>query len=438
MTFKLNTLILISILICNTAFAQTQVIKDIIEENYDYLDNLYKYFHAHPELSLQEKNTSKRLANELRELGFTVTENVGGYGIAGILKNGDGPVVMVRSDMDALPMKEETGVSFASTQIGTTLEGEETYVMHACGHDMHMTVMVGTAKVLAELKDQWRGTLVFIGQPAEELLSGARAMIEDGLFERFPIPDYMLALHVNSAMESGKVGFSSGFAYANVDLGEIIVRGRGGHGAYPDLSVDPIVIASKIVLDLQTLISREVSALDPVSLSIGSIRGGSSANIIPGEVVMEVALYIHRIETRERLIRRITEKLEGTGMGTGLPEEYWPRLILDEKSRVSSVYNDPELGIKLEETFNNLFGEENVLETPPFMYGEDFGEYNNARPEIPGVLFGIGSISPEDMANDLTDIPSTHSPEYLPDFEPTLKTGILAMSGAVLELLAAD
>lgn len=438
MIFKINTLILVFKLICSSAaFGQTQV-ENIIDDEYDYLDALYKHFHAHPELSLQEQNTSQRLAGELRQLGFTVSERVGGYGIVGVLENGDGPVILVRSDMDALPMREETGVPFASTQIATRPDGQESYVMHACGHDLHMAVMVGTAKVLTELKGRWQGTLVFIGQPAEELLSGARAMIADGLFERFPVPDYMLALHVNSAMPSGQVGFSSGYAYANVDMGEIIVRGRGGHGAYPDLTIDPIVLASKLVLGLQTLISREVSALEPANLSIGSIQGGSSANIIPNEVVLQVALNVHNNEIREQLIRRIHEMLEGAGVAAGLPEEDWPRLILNEDTRVASVYNDPELGNKLKNTFNSILGEKNVLETRPFMYGEDFGEYNNARPDIPGVLFGIGSIKPEDMEGDLTDIPSTHSPEYLPDIEPTLRTGILTMSGAVLDLLAID
>lgn len=442
MTYKCIALLPFFTLIFSSAvFPQTHAVEQIMDENYDYLESLYKHFHAHPELSLQEDNTSAKLAGELRQLGFTVTERVGGYGIVGVLENGDGPVILVRSDMDALPMREETGVPFGSTQITTTNEGEETYVMHACGHDMHMAIMVGTARVLTGLKDRWQGTLVFIGQPAEELLSGARAMIADGLFERFPDPDYMLALHVNSAMESGQVGFSSGYAYANVDMGRIVVRGRGGHGAYPNLTIDPVVIASKLVLDLQTLISREMSALDLANISVGSIRGGSSANIIPNEVLMDVALNAHGEETRERLIRRIREKLEGAGMAAGLPREDWPRLILDEDTRVSSVYNNPGLGRKLEETFTRVLGEENVNETPPLMYGEDFGEYGSAKPEIPAILFGVGSIDPEvveQAGGDFSEIPSTHSPEYLPHLTPTMKTGILTMSSAVMDLLSAD
>lgn len=439
---KIKIFIAVFIFAClsvQTIFCQTAAISEIIDDQYHLLVDLYKHFHENPELSLQEKNTSQKLAGELRQLGFAVTEEVGGYGIVAVYENGDGPVVLVRSDMDALPMREETGVPFASTTISKTTDGSETYVMHACGHDMHMTTMVGTARVLKQLKNQWSGTLVFIGQPAEELLSGARAMIRDGLFERFPVPDYMLALHVNSAMASGQVGFSSGYAYANVDMGEIIVKGRGGHGAYPDLTIDPVVIASKLVLDLQTLISREVSAIDPANISIGSIHGGSSANIIPNEVRMEIALNVHNENTRQRLIKRIEEKLQAAGIAAGLPEQEWPQLIFNEDTRVASVYNDPDLGEQVCSTFERVLGRENVHETLPFMYGEDFGEYNHAMPEIPGLLFGVGSISPkalEAAEAGFEEIPSTHSPKYLPDTKATLHTGILTMSSAILDLMS--
>ena len=427
--------------ISSKAFGQSDAINDInyiIDDHFESLEVLYKHFHANPELSLQEENTSRRLAEELRHLGFSVTEQVGGYGIAGVYENGDGPVILVRSDMDALPMREETGVPFASSATAVTIDGSETYVMHACGHDMHMTTMVGTAKVLVQLRDQWSGTLVFIGQPAEELFLGARAMIGDGLFERFPQPDYMLALHVDSAMPSGQVGFSSGYAYANVDMGEIVVKGRGGHGAYPNYTVDPVVMASRIVLDLHTMISREISATDPANISIGFIRGGSSANIIPNEVRMEMALNVHNENTRERLIRRIEEKLKAAGIAEGLSEDEWPQLILNDETRVASVYNDPEMGERVRHTFQRVLGPENVYEPLPFMYGEDFGEYNHAMPDIPGILFGVGSIPSDDIKAaeaGLKEIPTTHSPLYLPDLEPTLRTGILTMSSAIIDLM---
>lgn len=436
---KKSTLLLLVIIFSavSTVQAQTDAVKEIIDSNYDYLTNLYKHFHSHPELSQQEKYTSARLAKELQQIGFSVTEHIGGHGVVGVFENGEGPNILVRSDMDALPIKEQTGVDFASTKTFTNEDGEETPVMHACGHDMHMTVMVGTARALKEMKDQWQGTLIFIGQPAEELFTGARAMIADGLFERYPEPDYMLALHVGSSRAAGKVGMASGYAYANVDMGKIVVKGRGGHGAYPNLTVDPVVIASKLVLDLQTLISREIAATDLANISIGSIRGGTSANIIPDEVIMDVALNVHNEDTRQKLLNRIREMCAAAGKAAGLPEEDWPELRLNKDTRVSSVYNDPELVGDLRRTFNELLGEENVQETQPSMYGEDFGEYNHAKPDIPGVIFGLGSIDPEVMeSRSPSEIPSTHSSKYIPDLEPTLRTGILSMGSVVLDLLS--
>lgn len=440
MKIKLQSAILslIMLLICNSPlFSQIGEIKNIIDQEYDYIENLYKYFHAHPELSTEEAETSDRLAGELEQLGFSVTEEVGGHGIVAVLENGDGPVVMVRADMDALPIKEETGVPFASTKTVTTSDGESVPVMHACGHDMHMSVMVGTARVFANLKDQWEGTLVLIGQPAEEKLMGARAMIEDGLFARFPLPDYILGLHVNSAQASGEVGYSPGYAYANVDVGRIVVKGRGGHGAYPDLTVDPVVLASRLVLDLQTIISREISALDPANITVGSIHGGTSGNIIPNEVELELVFRTLDDGTREKLIKRINEVSEGTGYAAGLPEADWPRLELESESHVSSVYNTPELGERLKKSFSKAVGEENVYVIPPLMYGEDFGEYGSEKSEIPAFLFSLGSVKPKAMKaaeKGLIDPPSTHSSKYLPDVEPTIRTGILTMSSAVFDL----
>src|SRR5690625_396294 len=435
------TLLLFCTFTVRPGMSQNSDVKEVIHENYEYVEELYKYLHANPELSLQEVKTSERLAEELSKLGFTVTEGVGGHGIAALLENGDGPVVLFRSDLDALPMREETDVSFASTKKAVTADGQETYVMHACGHDMHMATMVGTARVLTELKDQWSGTLIFVGQPAEEILVGARAMIADGLFERFPEPDYMLALHVNSALESGHVGFSSGYAYANVDMGEIIVKGRGGHGAYPELTVDPVVMAAKLVIDLHSTINRETPATEPVNISIGSIQGGSAANIIPDKVTMKIAINTHNPAVRENLIRRMKEKMQATGIAAGLPESEWPELILNENSRVASVYNDPDLSEKVRQTFVEILGKENVHETLPFMYGEDFGEFNNEKPHIPAVLFGLGAIASEiitDPEVDIGNIPSTHSPMFLPDIEPTLRTGIFTASHAIMDLLSQE
>jgi amidohydrolase len=442
MNFKSSIFFIVFILMSyHPVLAQTEGIQSTIDDEYDYVENLYKYLHANPELTLQELNTSKRIAEELRELGIEVTENVGGYGVVGVYENGDGPVIMVRSDMDALPIQEQTGVPYASTQTAILDNGEETPVMHACGHDMHMAVMVGTARSLIRLRGQWEGTLVFIAQPAEEGGIGARRMIEDGLFERFPRPDYALALHVNSAMESGKAGIVSGYAYSNVDNLTISVKGRGGHGAYPDLTVDPIMIASRLVLDLQTIISREISAMDPAVLSVGAFRGGRTPNVIPDEVELQITLRTFRDEVRDKIVRRIREMSDAAGKAAGLPEEEWPEITFSE-TPLPSVYNHPGLAARIMQTFINVLGEENVSELSPAMYGEDFAWYGRVSPEIPALIYSLGSVDPEDMASyeeGLIDaLPSTHSSRFLPDLEATLQTGILTMSSAVLELMMQD
>jgi amidohydrolase len=442
MNLKFQVFFFTASLILNfQAAAQTQAIQEIIDHEYGYLEELYKHLHAHPELSNREENTSERIADELRRIGLVVTENVGGFGVVGVLENGEGPVVMVRSDMDALPIMEETGVSFASTRTAVLASGEETGVMHACGHDMHMAVMVGTARALNKLRDQWSGTLIFIAQPAEETGSGARAMISDGLFERFPRPDYSLALHVNSALESGKAGVVSGYAYANVDNITILVKGRGGHSAYPDLTVDPIIIASGLVLNLQTIISREISALDSAVLSVGSFRGGHTANVIPNEVELRITLRTFRDEVREKIIRRIRDMSDAAGKAAGLPEGEWPEIELNENPN-PSVYNDPPLAERVSRTLKNVLGKDNVVDISPVMYGEDFALYGRSSPDIQAVLYSLGSVKPADIAlyeeGSIDAIPSTHSSRYLPDLEPTLRTGILTMGSTVLELMSSD
>lgn len=416
---------------------KAQDLQEIISENYTELEELYKHFHSHPELSFQEENTSKRMAEELKNLGFEVTEGIGGYGVVGIFKNGEGPTVMVRSDMDALPIEEETGAAYASTQ-SSVLNGEETPVMHACGHDMHITVMTGTAKALTELKDEWSGTLMMIAQPAEEIGAGAKAMIEDGLFERFPRPDYALALHVNSAMASGKAGITPGYAYASVDEIKIFVKGRGGHGAYPDLTVDPVIMASKLVLDLQTIISREISAFESAVLSVGAIRSGNSFNTVPGEAELRLTLRTFKHKIREKIIHRIHEMADAAGKSAGLPEEEWPQVVVDEDP-LAEVYNSPELSEIIGVTFKQVLGEENFEDLIPVMYGEDFGQYGRVEPQIPILLYSIGAIETEKIKMQeqglIDSIPSTHSSGFLPDVEPTLRTGVLTMSSAVLRLM---
>jgi amidohydrolase len=418
--------------------AQSQHMQQLIDEKYPGLEELYQHLHSNPELSLQEENTAKRMSLELQRLGFTVTEGVGGYGVVGVFENGPGPTVMVRSDMDALPIREQTGVEFASTKRAILPNGDETYVMHACGHDLHMTTMIGTAAVLTRLHENWSGTLIMIAQPAEEIGTGAQAMIDDGLFERFPRPDFALALHVNSALESGKVGIVPGYVYASVDEIRITVKGRGGHGAYPDLTVDPVVMASKLVLDLQTIISREISTFEPAVLSVGSIRSGSSFNIIPDEAELRLTLRTYKSEVREKIIHRVREMADAAGKAAGLPEEEWPDVQVGDEP-LPSVYNSPMLAEKMLETFSDLIGDENVFQLSPVMYGEDFGMYGRVSPEIPILIYGLGAVAPDQMEKyeqGLIDaLPSTHSSLFLPDYEPAIKTGVLTMTNAVIRLM---
>lgn len=410
-----------------------------IEKQMEEWQELYRTLHSNPELSGQERETSRRLAGELEKLGLSVTEGVGGYGIVGVLENGPGPVVLIRSDMDALPIEEQTGVSYASQKRDLMEDGTETAVMHACGHDMHMTTMVATVDILASQMDHWSGTLVAIGQPAEETLQGARAMIADGLFDRFPEPDYMLALHMDSELPAGEVGMKHGYFYANIDTGVITIHGRGGHGAYPNRTIDPVLTAARLATDLHTIVSREVAATEFATLSIGSIQSGTSANIIPESATLQLTLRTHGDRLRERMIRRIEEKSEAAGYSAGLPESEWPDVEWLEEGRVSSVYNTPSLGESLERSFRTVLGDESLhISQFGTMYGEDFGEYGSTRPDTPAFIFKVGSVSEEQMAaaeGDLTQVPGTHSPRFLPDPEKTLETGALVMSQAILDLL---
>ncbi len=291
-----------------------------VAAEYDSLELLYKHFHSNPELSLHEEKTAARLAKELSALGFEVTEKVGGTGVVGVLKNGDGPTVLVRTDMDALPVVEATDLPYASKVKVRDANDREVGVMHACGHDMHMTCFVGTARVLTALKDQWKGTLVLIGQPAEEIGMGARAMLNDGLFKRFPRPDYALALHCDATGPYGTVAFTDGQALANVDTVEIVVKGKGGHGAAPQTTIDPIVLSARIVLDLQTLVSRETNPTDPAVVTVGSIHGGSKANIIPAEVKMQLTVRSTKDAVRKHLLEGIQRIAKAAAEGAGAPE----------------------------------------------------------------------------------------------------------------------
>ncbi len=412
-------------------------IQQLIDKEYGELENLYQHLHAHPELSFAEEKTSTQLADELRQIGFDVTENFGGHGVVAVLENGAGPTILVRADMDALPIKEETGVPYASKVTTTDDAGNEVPVMHACGHDIHMTVWTGTAKILNQLKDSWKGTLVFIAQPAEERSGGAKAMLADGLFTKFPRPDYGLALHVNATMGVGKVGYCPGYAMANVDMADITIKGKGGHGASPHTALDPVVLASRIVLDLQTIVSREVDPLAPAVVTVGSIHGGTKGNVIPNEVKLELTMRSFTDEVRNQLIEKIKRICNGVAMSAGVSEEDYPVVkVRDEYT--PSLYNDPELAERIADVFGQVLGENNVVQLPPAMIGEDFGRYGRQDPPIPTLMFSLGTIPEakiEAAQKGTMDLPSLHSSKYIPEAEPSIKTGLLTMTSAILDLL---
>ncbi len=408
---------------------------------------IYRHLHANPELSYHEKDSSSFLAQQMRDAGFEVTERFGeysvnglsAYGVVAILKNGEGPVVLIRTDMDALPVTEKTGLPYASKVIFTDDSGSETGVMHACGHDIHMTNFMAVGRTLAENRDLWSGTLMMIGQPAEEMGSGALAMLKGGLYQRFPKPDYALALHVHDSLPAGSVGFSPEYAMANVDSVDILVRGIGGHGALPQKTKDPIVLASQIILELQTISSRIVSPLDPVVVTVGSIHGGSKHNIIPDHVNLQLTVRTYKSEVRDQVLDAIRTICRYAAMSYGLPEELLPIVSMPENQVYTpAVYNDPGLSGRIGDIFRREIGTDKVFVLDPVMPGEDFSRYRLEDNQVPSFLFWLGSLN-SDRAAEMSKAgqipPPLHSPMLAPDPEPTLRTGIRLMSAAVLELM---
>ena len=399
---------------------------------------LYKELHANPELSYQEYETSKKLASVLESIGYQVTRNVGGNGVVALLENGDGNTVMFRADMDGLPVEEKTGASYASKKRVKNLDGEEVFTMHACGHDVHMTVLIGVAEYLYENKDAWQGKLLLVLEPAEEVSGGARNMIKDGLFTKFPRPDFNLAFHVSASLQAGKVGYLPGWAMANVDSVDITVKGLGGHGAYPHTTKDPIVIAANIVTQLQTIVSRQIAPTDPAVVTVGSIHGGTKHNVIPNEVKLQLTLRSYTDEVRNQTLSSIERIVKGSAISAGLTEEYFPVIeIKDEYT--PAVFNNPSLVEKVQRSFVNTLGDEKVIEVSPVMGGEDFGMFGRVEPIIPTALFWLGAVNNEvyekAKRDDLT-LPSLHSDLFLPDADPAINTGVEAMSNAIVDLFA--
>jgi amidohydrolase len=415
-------------------------IRAIAEREYPALEKIYVGVHQAPELSLMEEKTGTFLAGELRKAGYEVTEKVGGYGVVAVLKNGEGKTLLIRTDLDALPVKEETQAQYASSVTTRDLAGQVVPVMHACGHDVHITTMVGVARTMAELKKNWKGTLILIGQPAEEVGKGAKAMLADGLFKRFPRPDYALALHVDAELEVGKVGYISGYAMANVDSIDVLIRGVGGHGAWPHMTKDPIVIAAECVLALQTIASREVKPTEPVVVTVGSIHGGTKHNVIPDEVKLQLTVRTYKDEVREQVISAIERIVKGIAISAGVPKNLEPVVTVKDEF-TPATYNTPELVERVVVSLKAMVGEENVVKREASMGGEDFGRYGREEPRIPICMYRLGSVKREAIEESKRPggrpLPSLHSSKYLPERE-AIKVGVMTMSGAAMDLLSSQ
>ena len=436
---------LTSILAPLLAFGQPTP-QSIADAELPSLLTIYKDIHSHPELSTKEQRSSAIVAKELRAAGCEVTENFGHYdnpdwkcyGVVGVMKNGDGPTVLVRTDMDALPVQEQTGASYASKVTMTNVEGKEMPVMHACGHDIHMSALIGTARALGKLKDKWHGTIVFIGQPAEEMVGGARAMLHAGLYDRFGKPAYAVALHDNAEIEAGKIGITAGYYNATVDSVDVTVKGMGGHGAYPHKTKDPITLSAEIINAWQTIASRENNPLDPIVVTVGSIHGGTKHNIIPDEVKMQLTVRTYKPEVRQRVLSAIEQIAKGCATAAGLPPDKMPEVNVLHAEHVNAVYNNPELTKRVKATLKSAIGDENVVDKDPTMAGDDFSEFSLPDHSIPACMFNVGAVDPAKAAEAKktgASLPSLHSSKFLPLPEPTIRVGIIGMTSAVLDLM---
>ena len=427
-------------------FAQKPDVEKAAEGELPSLLAIYKDIHTHPELSWHEERTSGLIAKELRTTGCEVTENFGEYdnpnlkcyGVVGIMKNGQGPTVLVRTDMDALPVHEETGLPYASTVVTKNDEGRDVPVGHMCGHDAHMAAFIGTARTLQRLKDQWQGTIMFVAQPAEETVTGARALLKAGLYNRFGKPDFALGFHDKADLQTGHIGVTEGYTYANVDSVNITVRGEGGHGAYPHKTKDPIVLSAEIVNALQTIASRENNPLDPIVVTVGSIHGGTKHNIIPDDVKMQLTVRTYKSDVRGRVLAGIDRIAKGCATAAGIPPDRAPIVEVLKDQFTPATYNNPELTKRLVAVWKKALGPENVDMVDPTMGGEDFSEYSLADHSIPAVDFHIGAVDPAKIAQykkEGKELPSLHSSKFAPVPEPTIRVGIVGMTSAVLELL---
>ena len=418
--------------------AGAATLSDAIRADMPQLMTLYRDLHANPELSMQEVRTPAKLAVEARKLGFQVTEKVGKNGVVAVMKNGPGPVLLLRADIDALPVKEQTGLPFASKAMGKLPDGTSTPVMHACGHDTHIASWLGTARRLVAMKDQWAGTLVMILQSGEETGEGARAMLADGLYTRFPKPNYVLAFHDSAGLPAGAIGVTPGYTTANVDTVEVVVRGVGGHGAAPQTTKDPIVLASRIVVTLQTLVSREKNPLDPAVVTVGSFQGGTKNNVIPEEARLALTVRSYKPEVRKLLLDGIQRIARGEAIAAGIPDDRMPIVTIRDDQNTPATANSEELANRALELFRGRFGDERTTILPPLMVGEDVGRYWLNDPSIKGTLFWVGGVPRskwDAVGGDTTKLPSLHSPFWAPDAETVISTATEAMTVAALDIL---
>ena len=423
------------------AIAQDDTLRSDLQADMPGLMELYRDLHENPELSFEEVETARKLAARMRDMGFEVTEGVGRTGVVAIMENGEGPMVMLRADMDGLPVVEQTGLPYASEVVATPASGVETGVMHACGHDTHMTGWIGAAQLLVDRRDQWSGTLMMIAQPAEELGEGAPAMLDDGLYERFGTPDYAIAFHDAAQFPAGMIGYSPGYALANVDSVDIVVPGIGGHGAYPHTTKDPIVLASAIVMKLQTLVSRESSPLDPAVVTVGSFHAGAKHNIISDEARLQLTVRSYSDESRKMLLDGIARIARGEAVAAGMPEDRMP-VVTTEETYTPATFNEPEFTESIMAGFARRFGEDRVQQVPSVMGGEDFGQFRRYAPdEVQSLIFWVGGVPQErfDAAQrGEATLPSLHSPFWAPDAEKVIATAAEALADATLSLMPVE
>jgi hippurate hydrolase len=425
--------------------APAQDVPSFVSSELPGLVDNYKDIHSHPELSHFEARTSHLLADALREAGYTVTERVGkypdgsqAYGVVGILKNGSGPTLMIRADMDALPIVEETGVPYASHVTTKNKDGQTVGVMHACGHDVHTTVLIGTARAMVAMKSQWHGTLMLVGQPSEETIDGAKAMLADHLYERFGRPDRIIGLHDTNELAAGSVGLTSGVMQASSTSIDVVIRGIGGHGAAPQAGRDPITLAALYITQIQTIVSREESPLDPTVVTVGDIHGGTKRNIIPDEVKLELTTRSFSDKSRDTVIQGLKQMAAGITASAGLPPEKAATVtVLDEES-TPVEYNDPAMTAQVKTILVKTLGADRVIDLPRVMGSEDVGVFALPKHEIPLVYFRLGAMDPAKLAAAHAagrELPGPHTSRFEPLPEPTLRTGVTAMTGVAISLL---